>query len=104
MGNQIWVVVTTIGTFKEGQRMATEAVKENFCACAQLDREITSLYVWEGALQETVETRVQFKVSSTGKPALLQWLREKHPYDVPEILAWPVESGHDSYTKWVEDV
>jgi periplasmic divalent cation tolerance protein len=32
---------------------------------------------------------------------LLQRVAELHPYEVPEILALPVEAGHSPYLDWV---
>jgi periplasmic divalent cation tolerance protein len=33
--------------------------------------------------------------------ALEARVRELHPYDLPEIIAWPVERGAENYLGWV---
>ena len=29
-------------------------------------------------------------------------IRARHPYNVPEIIAWPIEHGFPGYLAWVE--
>jgi periplasmic divalent cation tolerance protein len=98
----IWIVSTTVANASEGQRLAQRGVEESEAACAQVEEAITSIFYWEGKLHREQEARILFKVGSNGKTALLDWLRENHPYKVPEILAWPAESGDPAYAEWVE--
>lgn len=102
MAGMVWIVTTTVGTGDEATGLARMAVETGLAACAQVDAEMVSHYRWEGALQQSRETRIVFKVSSTQRDKLMDWLRKTHPYEVPQILAWEAVSGVSAYTDWVK--
>jgi periplasmic divalent cation tolerance protein len=70
-------------------------------ACAQVGGPITSVYHWEGRLEETQEWTVVFKAPADGYAALEAHIKEQHSYDVPEILATPVSAANPDYANWV---
>jgi periplasmic divalent cation tolerance protein len=60
-----------------------------------------SIYEWEGRLEEEAECLLLFKTSARRLPELMEALADRHPYELPERLAFePVESGRD-YLSWV---
>ncbi len=59
------------------------------------------MYRWEGKLQTDEEHPVLIKTTRERYAALEAALREGHPYDVPEIIAMPVERGLPAYLDWV---
>ena len=46
---------------------------------------------------------VYFKTTAARFPALEEKLRELHPYDLPEIVAFPITAGSPDYLKWVAE-
>jgi periplasmic divalent cation tolerance protein len=100
MGSEIWLVMTTTGNRDEARVLARQAIEGGFAACAQIGV-ISSIFVWKEALEESEESSILFKVSPGKKDALMNWIREAHSYEVPEILAWTAESGNQDYTDWV---
>jgi periplasmic divalent cation tolerance protein len=71
-------------------------------ACANVLAPATSIYRWEGRDEEATEHPVLIKSTRERYPELEQAIRSLHPYDVPEIIAWPVEAGLPAYLDWVE--
>lgn len=63
----------------------------------------TSFYRWEGREEEAPETPVIIKSTRERYPELERVIRENHPYEVPEIIAVPVELGFLNYLGWVTD-
>jgi periplasmic divalent cation tolerance protein len=64
---------------------------------------VRSFYRWEGAIRVDDELLLKIKTRTARRDALVAWLNENHPYDVPEILAVPVEGGSAAYRQFVED-
>jgi periplasmic divalent cation tolerance protein len=99
----IVVVVTTTDSADAAQELAKSAVDARLAACAQVLGPMTSVYWWNGAVDEAREWRVEFKTTVTRAAELRDHLRGVHSYDVPEIICLPVVDGGDSYLAWVRD-
>lgn len=84
--------------------LARTLVGERLAACVSLSGTTRSFYRWEGKIHEDDEVTLWIKTSSVRAPALRQRLAELHPYDVPEIVALPVEaaSSWGPYLQWVD--
>ena len=83
--------------------MASGAVDAKLGACAQIVGPITSVYRWENAVQTDQEWRVEIKTAADRVAALTDYLKANHTYDVPEIIATPIEGGSVEYLKWLVD-
>jgi periplasmic divalent cation tolerance protein len=77
-------------------------VRLRLAACANVLAPAKSFYRWEGRDQQTTEYPVLIKSTRDCYPSLEQAIRERHPYSLPEIIAWPIESGLPEYLAWVE--
>lgn len=98
---QVFLVKTTlpgdwieafVGEFKHKALLAG-------AACAEHQR-VTSMYGWEGAVQSSQEWSVQFTVGADALESVLAQLSANHPYEVPQILHWAVDS-QPPYYEWV---
>jgi periplasmic divalent cation tolerance protein len=78
-----------------------QVVEERLAACGNIVRGVTSIYRWEGAIQQEAEVLIVFKTSAQRRAELAQRVQQLHPYDVPEVLAFPVGSGLEAYLDWV---
>ena len=65
--------------------------------------QVTSLYWWEGQIQQDCEVLLVAKTTLEHSPELIRVVPELHPYDVPELLIVPVEAGLPAYLKWVAE-
>jgi periplasmic divalent cation tolerance protein len=81
--------------------LARTLVAERFAACVNLLPGVTSVYRWEGELQEDVETLLIVKTTRARFDALCEKVLELHPYDVLECIAVPVTVGLPAYLNWV---
>ena len=103
METDIVVVVTTIDSVDAAHELAKSAVGARLAACAQVLGPMTSVYWWNGAVDEAREWRVECKTTTNRAGDLRDHLRGVHSYDVPEIVCLPVVGGADSYLTWVRD-
>ena len=98
---KIWLLYSTFPERDKAFSAARALLDERLVACANVSAEMTSLYRWEGTLQQ--EPEVSF-IAKTGKDkveAAVARLKELHPYALPAILAWPVEKGFVPFLEWV---
>ena len=62
---------------------------------------VESIFRWQGEVSSDSEVLAVFKTSAERYPDLERELRRHHPYDVPEVVALPVERGSGPYLEWV---
>ena len=96
------VVVTTMETTADAERLADVLVARELAACVQILPPITSVYRWQGKVEKAAETLMLIKTTRQTYPELETAIRENHPYETPEIIALPVETGSDGYLNWLK--
>jgi len=64
---------------------------------------ITSVYRWQGKIEEEGEVLLLIKSKQDLIPRIAELLDEIHPYEVPELIAIPIVEGSASYLSWLED-
>lgn len=97
------VVVSTTDSEEAARSLAAGAVEAGLGACAQVVGPITSVFRWEGATQTELEWRLEIKTAADRVPELTEHLRDRHSYDLPEIIATPIEGGNADYLAWLVD-
>jgi len=95
------VVITTTETKEDAERLAHLLVERDLAACVQLLPQITSIYRWQGRLEQAGESLLLIKTTRQAYPRLEAAIKENHPYQTPEIIALPVEAGADDYLSWL---
>ena len=95
-------VLTNLPDSASAFNLAREVVQLRLAACANVLAPATSFYRWEGREEQATEHPVLIKSTAARYSQLEEAIRRLHPYDVPEIIAWPVERGLPEYLRWVE--
>jgi periplasmic divalent cation tolerance protein len=95
------IVLSTAGSPEEAARISRELVERGLAACVNRIPGLTSVYRWQGAIEEASEVLLVIKTSSEKLAALEAALHELHSYDVPEFLVLPVAGGSRSYLDWL---
>ncbi|MBS1213477.1 MAG: CutA1 divalent ion tolerance protein [Proteobacteria bacterium] len=93
-----------LSTCPEGEAAAALArclVEERLAACVNVLPGLTSVYPWQGAIETGKETLLLIKTEKSLYPQLERRLRERHPYELPEIVAIPIERGLPDYLQWI---
>jgi periplasmic divalent cation tolerance protein len=103
MAEEILLAFSTFPDIETARRIAGQLVTEDFAACANIIPAIESIYRWEGKIESGTETLVLFKTAAARYPAFQDRLKSLHPYDVPEIIACPVDKALPEYLRWVID-
>lgn len=95
------VVLTNMPDRDSARRLAEFLVNERHAACVNILADCTSTYRWEGKVETATEVPMLIKTSASAYAALERSIREHHPYQVPEILSFPVENGLPAYLEWI---
>ncbi|MFA5371896.1 MAG: divalent-cation tolerance protein CutA [Sideroxydans sp.] len=99
--NEVLLVVTTLPDRASGERIAEALVTAGAAACVNILGECASLYAWQGKIEHASEVPLLIKTTRGVYPQLESLLRELHPYELPEIIALPVNTGLPAYLNWV---
>lgn len=83
------------------EALAGELVSRSLAACVQIGPAITSVYRWQGSLETSGERLLLVKTRASRFAELEAAIRERHPYEVPEIVALEVVAGHAPYLAWL---
>jgi len=98
------VVLVTSGSAREARKIARALVDGKFAACANvLKASLQSIYRWKGQEESATEFLIISKTSRRRFSALEREVRRLHSYEVPEIIALPIERGSRAYLKWISD-
>jgi periplasmic divalent cation tolerance protein len=95
------VVFVTTGSAEEATGIARALVEARLAACANVVGPITSVYRWQGVIEEAAEHLLLVKARASDLPAVEREVRARHSYEVPEILAVPVRGGSAPYVAWL---
>ena len=94
------VVLCTAPDEATAQDLAAKVLAEKLAACATFPG-ATSLYYWEGKLEQEYEVQMILKTTVSHQQALLECLKSHHPYQTPELLVLPVTHGDTDYLSWL---
>ena len=97
----VLLVVTNLPDRASAEKLADALVEGRVAACVNILAPCRSVYRWKGALQRDEEHPVLAKSTADRYPALEALIRANHPYELPEIVAVPVERGLPAYLDWV---
>lgn len=98
------VVLVTVPSLEEGQRIARAVLERKLAACANLVPRVQSMFWWEGRLEEAEETLMVLKTKEEALPKLIQEIKGLHSYAVCEIVELPINQGNRAYLDWIEEV
>ncbi len=99
--NRLLVVVTSLPSMEAATALANALVESHLAACVQMNEGIYSVYRWAGRVCEEQEILLSAKTMSDQWEEVCAFIKESHPYDLPEILAFSPEQYDQQYGQWV---
>ncbi len=91
----------TAGSREEAVRIGRTLVEERLVACANVIDNVTSIYWWDGAVQDEPEVVLIAKTTAEKADAVIARVQELHSYECPCAVAVPIESGPAAYLQWI---
>ena len=97
----VGMIYVTCGSVNEAREIGDAVVRERLAACANIIDPMTSIYRWEGEIQEGTETVLIVKTTADQVPALTDRVAALHSYDCPCIVGLPVDGGNQAFLDWI---
>ncbi|MBA7687476.1 Divalent-cation tolerance protein CutA [subsurface metagenome] len=92
---------TTAPSRESAEQIAETLIQKRLAACVQIVDSITSYYWWEDSMQKDSELLIIIKTTRTAVPVINRLLAQIHPYELPELIALPIEAGNPEYLEWL---
>jgi periplasmic divalent cation tolerance protein len=100
--SKLLVLLTSLPNMEAAKGLARSLVEQNLAACVQITEGVHSIYRWEGKVCEEREALLSAKTTQAKWLEISAFIKNAHPYDLPEILAFSPEQYEEHYGKWVE--
>jgi periplasmic divalent cation tolerance protein len=98
---QLSIILVTAPSQDVAQQLAHDLVTERLAACVNVVPGLTSIYAWEGKIEQAEEVLMIIKTHSSCYAALEEHIRAHHPYDTPEIVEISAGRVAPKYWQWV---
>ncbi|MEW5864090.1 MAG: divalent-cation tolerance protein CutA [Pseudomonadota bacterium] len=95
------LVLTNLPDRAAAEKIADLLIERRLAACVNILAPCRSVYRWKGAVQHDEEHPMLIKTTAERYPAMEAAIRQAHPYELPEIVAVPIERGLPAYLDWV---
>ena len=96
-----YLVLSTIDSKEAAEQIAHHLVEERLAACVNIISNITSVYKWKGVLEHDVEHLMLIKSTRELLPQLTDRIKQLHSYELPEVIALPIQDGYPPYLEWI---
>ncbi|MBI5163319.1 MAG: divalent-cation tolerance protein CutA [Magnetospirillum sp.] len=94
----VYITAATVG---EGTAIARAVVEARLAACANVLPGVTSVYWWDGAVQEGSEVAVILKTRADLVADLTAKIKDLHSYSCPCVVALPITGGNPAFLDWI---
>jgi periplasmic divalent cation tolerance protein len=101
MTNETLIAFCTFPDSATATKITNELVGDKLVACGNILPPVRSVYRWQGKIESAEEVFTIFKLSSSRYSEFEKKIRSLHTYEVPEIIAFPIERGYPEYLRWV---
>jgi periplasmic divalent cation tolerance protein len=96
------LILVTAGARDDAERIGEGLVVERLAACCNVIPTVASFYYWENQLQRGHEALLLVKTLESLAPAVEEYVRSHHSYELPEIIQVPIDGGSSAYLNWLE--
>ena len=96
------IVFTNCASAEKAAKIATALVAQKLAACVNIVDSMNSVYLWQGKIEHSKETLLMIKTRQALYKSVQKAIQEMHEYELPEIIAVPIEAGETNYLNWVQ--
>jgi len=95
------IILTSVGTEQQAVEISEELIDRHLATCVNIIPCLRSIYRWKGKVCEDSEYLLLVKTPKRKFEAVSEAIRAFHSYELPEILAIPVENAEQTFHQWV---
>ena len=96
------LVLTTCPDMGTAEAIAAALVQGRLAACISILPGARSVYEWKGTVETEEEHLLLIKTREDKYQELERAILDRHPYELPEIIAVPIEDGLGGYLAWID--
>ena len=96
-------IYMTAGSKSEAAKIGKELVTTGLAACVNILDNMSSIYLWQGEIQEDTEVVMIAKKTEDCLSQLIEKVESMHSYDCPCIVSLPVLGGYQPFLDWIAD-
>ncbi|MBD2326835.1 divalent-cation tolerance protein CutA [Alkalinema sp. FACHB-956] len=100
--SQYCTVLVTVPNGTIAETIAHALLEAKLAACVSLFP-VTSIYTWQGEVQQEGELQLLIKTELARFGEIDAMVRSLHPYEVPEVIALPIVAGSLPYLQWIAE-
>ena len=97
------VIFITAGSKEEAEKISRGLVESKLAFCVSTLPKVQSTYYWKDKIHVDKEFLLIVKTRQDQYEALETWVKNNHSYEVPEIIALPIEQGLPAYLNGIDD-
>ena len=95
------LIYITAGSVEEARTIGNKLVSDRLAACVNIVDNVSSMYWWEGEIQDDKEVILIAKTKESLVPELVEKVRSMHSYSCPCIVSLPILNGNRAFLDWV---
>jgi len=97
------VIFITAGSKEEADKISRGLVEDKLAFCVSTIPGVRSTYYWEDKIHVDEEFLLIVKTRKDRYDVLETWVKINHSYEVPEIVALPIDRGLPAYLSGIDD-
>lgn len=101
MSDPIILIYSTWPSLVEAKNCAKSLVEEKLIACANILPPITSIYKWQGSMQEDQEIAMIFKTTASQLSKIEEKVLSLHSYQTPCLVSLPADHCSKGFSDWI---
>ena len=96
-------VSTSVDSEEQAKKIGRKLLNERVASCVQILGPIQSNYWWKERIERAREWICLIKARTDDYHRIETIIKKLHPYEIPEILAFPVLYGDNDYLRWIRN-
>ena len=95
-------IYTTFPDQEKAKEFGRLLVERRLSACVNIIPNITSIYRWNGKIEEDQEFIVWIKTQEVLIEQVRKKLMQVHPYEIPAFAVYKIQEGSEDYLRWIK--
>lgn len=96
------IILTTCPNSEIAKNLAMSIISKKIASCVQI-KQIDSIYFWENKICEDMEYQLIIKTKKSLYEEVEKYIKENHPYEIPQILEIDISRGNKEYLRWIDE-
>ncbi|HLP81132.1 MAG TPA: divalent-cation tolerance protein CutA [Nitrosomonas sp.] len=97
------LIISNFPNKKSAMLCAEALIDQRLAACVNVLSPCASVYHWQGKIESTDEVPILIKTQRQHYDLVEQLIKMMHPYELPEVILVPIQTGLPAYLQWVTD-